>query len=370
MTWFGVWRLLVVSLFANVAFFATCVLGMAQTEHVLRIEKFSLNRSAAGDSVQILLSGARGIKSNFQLSVLGGGNVSLTVPIAESGSNPLVRVQAWLQIMNDEKRVIQIEYYPGLPVRAASGKLAKGMVQIVSDLPRGAQSVGFLDTPRILGGAPSNWQIAGLPIALSNLTTKSSSNPNYKLASLREPKSEEFEGRLALFLNFIHGSGGLLRACTSAVGMSILKEMNEQSCFVGCSGYSVMLRDYLRMSGIPARVIVLTPRQLVLADNRILQYSEGHTTVEAYVEGRWILIEPTVKALRFIDVDGHPMGTAELISAYWHPKTRGSIRVRQVGEDGSLSTVSLKQAKPRIRELLRRYLTQDKSIAIAFDGRG
>jgi hypothetical protein len=162
------------------------------------------------------------------------------------------------------------------------------------------------------------------------------------------------------------------RLCDESLpGIDTYHSMASGSCFVWCTGYSQIMRDFLRFGGMPARLINLTAQSTVLPNEILVQSSEGHQTLEVWDGSNWVWIDGTLRVLRAVGADGRPLSTHEVILAVARPETRETLLFTRLDQtSGNWVTKRFRDQDEDFRIGLASTITPDKLISIPRDGRG
>jgi hypothetical protein len=154
------------------------------------------------------------------------------------------------------------------------------------------------------------------------------------------------------------------RLCSEqATGIDTLYGVTSGACYVWCTGYALMLRGFLRASGIPARYVELDPQEQVLPNGLLVASSESHATVEWWDGHQWAWIGPTSRSLRATGPQGNPLSVAELISFMAAPSTRNAITFTRLdAATGTWTTRPYADQDQDFKNALQRDFTSDKTV--------
>jgi hypothetical protein len=154
-------------------------------------------------------------------------------------------------------------------------------------------------------------------------------------------------------------------------GLDTYRRVSAGECFIWCTGYSRIIRDFLRSAGVPSRLIDLSPQVVTLDGGVTVQSSEAHQTTEQWDRDRWVWIDGTMGVLRALDPDGNALSTRQVVAALGSTPTRDALRfVRLDPAYGGWSVRSYQDQDDPFRLTLAATLTPDKIMAIPNGGFG
>ena len=185
-----------------------------------------------------------------------------------------------------------------------------------------------------------------------------------------DPEDEQIR---QLFVQFDElNDPGIGKFCSdSMTGIDTYWAMANHTCFTWCSGYSRILREFLRSAGIPARYEGLSANVTVLSNGVIVQSSEGHATVEMWSNGHWRWVDPTFQVLRAVDAGGQELSANGVIEALANPATRDEVRFTRLDPTTGLwGTLPYSAEDQQFKDSLARFMSADKTIIVPNGGQG
>jgi len=164
-----------------------------------------------------------------------------------------------------------------------------------------------------------------------------------------------------LFDNKNHADGRPM-CPDSAIGIDTFWCMYSGDGFVWCGGFAKITRGMLRSAGAPARLLSLGA-EAGMNGGVLVQTSEAHTSLELWTGDSWAWADPTFRILRATR-DGKLLDLNDAIELLNNEATRDSvIFTREAG--GSWVTQPYAELPETFRDDLARYISSDKSIAVA-----
>jgi Transglutaminase-like superfamily len=251
---------------------------------------------------------------------------------------------------------LQVSYYPSDYYRSI-GSDQSGTVILFTTLPRADNPVR---------------QEPDLPSATDSVDVQQQRWTDARYVGSVPPATGPTDEQIRqLFLQFDDlNDPGIGKFCSdSMTGIDTYWAMANHTCFTWCSGYSRILRDFLRSAGVPARYVGLSAAVTVLSNGVLVQSSEGHATVEVWSNGHWRWVDPTFRVLRAVDADGQELSAGGVIEALANPATRDALRFTGLDPTTGLwQTRAYSAQDEQFRDNLARYMSADKIIVVSGGG--
>jgi len=124
----------------------------------------------------------------------------------------------------------------------------------------------------------------------------------------------KFIGRSYTKLKHINSLAQNTPLCTFNSGKALFTAIQQKECYVGCGGLATVMRDILRGHGVPVRRISLRSEAQTLGSQVRFLFSEEHTSLEAFVDNKWILTDPTYSLVFVTDPKGEQLSTLDLLN--------------------------------------------------------
>jgi hypothetical protein len=285
-----------------------------------------------------------------------GHDGTLRVPLTFAGATKPGTVSAAFSGPVDG--VIEIRYYPR-NYYAAIGLDFAGTVLLYTTLPRSAdpavQAPTSLPPDQSLDVHQQRWTDARYVGALP---------------SAADPLGEQIRQLYDQFDRLNHPAVGQL--CSDfMIGIDTYWAMSSQSCYVWCSGYARITRGFLRSDGVPARLIGLSAGVASLSSGVEVQSSEGHVTMDMWLNGEWRWIDPTFRLLRAVDATGTPLTVEAAIRDMADASTRDGLSFTRLDPvSRQWVTLPYSAEDQEFKDDLASYMTADKQISVPNGGRG
>jgi hypothetical protein len=160
--------------------------------------------------------------------------------------------------------------------------------------------------------------------------------------------------------------------CASTLtGISQFGGISSQSCYVTCTGYTRITRDFLRSLATPARYISLGGRYSYLPNGVLVESSDGHDTTDMWVDGEWQWLDPTLRVLQATGPDGKILTLDEVMQALSDASTRSGVSFTRLNPaTDEWQTLSYGDEDAAFKHDLSDYLSADKIMVIGNGGAG
>ncbi|AQQ70558.1 hypothetical protein SMSP2_00910 [Limihaloglobus sulfuriphilus] len=146
-------------------------------------------------------------------------------------------------------------------------------------------------------------------------------------------------------------------------GYLFLKAAIDSTHSFSCSGNSLMIRDCLRAVGIPARNVAMVCSKKVSNNNLVILESQGHTTNEAFINGKWQWFDAYFNYLYAKDKKGgNFLNTWELIDHLANPLKRDRLLFGVYDPEKKLYSELTLDESVSLRSTINRYFTTDKDL--------
>jgi len=143
--------------------------------------------------------------------------------------------------------------------------------------------------------------------------------------------------------------------CTSDDAKILVQKLRADVCYVACSGLSIIASQMLPA---PSRIVLLYGRTDKLDGDLSFLWSEWHTTVEVFGDGKWYVADPTFGFAYVKDGQGKRLDTAELIKEIYDGRSANLIFGVLSGDQiHDLTGDRMLQEQPTLAAL---YYTSDK----------
>jgi hypothetical protein len=182
----------------------------------------------------------------------------------------------------------------------------------------------------------------------------------------RQDQATDLVKRIIFLVERAHAAKGR-EASHFKDGYSYLTSaLNGAHEFNGCGSTSIIVRDCLRAAGIPARNVGLVVTGEQIGDSPVVRLSQGHTTNELYIQGRWRWFDAYFQCAYARDtLDGRHLNTWELIDYLGDPARRGRLvfgvydPARRTIDDRPID------AATELRHTMERLFTADKELVFS-----
>jgi len=253
---------------------------------------------------------------------------------------------------------IQLRYYSSAYYRSL-GTPHPGVILLFTTLPR-------VGAPQWAPGTPTN-----RPPEDSLAVDVDRWNGARAGADLPAPSAERDEQIRRLFMSMSERNTADEVCAEVPAGIDVFDHVVDGTCSVACHGYARVVRDVLRSSGTPARVISLGATRTTLANGLVVQASEGHQTTEGWDGTRWVWVDGTLGVLRALGPDGTVLSVEEVVTALADPATRDDLSfIRLDAASDKWVTRSYAEQDDAFKTSVTSLFTADKVLSIPDDGRG
>jgi len=153
------------------------------------------------------------------------------------------------------------------------------------------------------------------------------------------------------------------RPCAFDQGLLIAEDILAGNSHIACTGKSIVGRDFLLACGIPARAITLESPHAIGERGVKIRFSEGHTTNEMQIDGKWCWFDLSLSCLYALsERTKQRLSLWELFCAVNDPRQRGDVVFGVYATTSrATSEVHLDESET-LRCAARRFFTSDKLL--------
>jgi hypothetical protein len=248
--------------------------------------------------------------------------------------------------------VLQVNYYPAQYYRSI-GIDSAGAIDLSTTLPRSNNG--------------ARWEDASPPTeALSTLGwTAWDPVPALDAVPVTEASLDDQVRQLYVDFDEVNDPAVGTVCADTMTGNEMYSAVSLHSCYVTCTGYSLITDAFLGSLQTPARYISLGGRYSYLADGVLVESSESHDTTDMWANGEWQWLDPTLRVLAAIGPDGSTLTLDGLMRALSNQSTRGALSFTRLNPaTDEWQTLPWAAEDAGFRQDLSDYLSADKIMLI------